>query len=43
MDLAGDVIQSLAQFMNLDDLLTTADFPMEIETLKQILVKVEII
>ncbi|KAK7098674.1 BBSome complex member BBS2-like [Littorina saxatilis] len=41
MDLAGDVIQSLAQFLNLEDLLTTADFPVEIETLKQVLFKVD--
>jgi hypothetical protein len=40
MDLAGDVIQALAQFLNIDDLMSTADFPMEIETLKQILIKV---
>ena len=40
MDLAGDIIQALAQFLNLEDLLTTADFPVEIETLKQILIKV---
>ncbi|XP_076471664.1 BBSome complex member BBS2-like [Babylonia areolata] len=41
MDLAGDIIQALAQFLNLEDLLTTADFPVEIETLKQILIKVD--
>ena len=40
MDLAGDIIQALAQFLNIDDLLTTADFPVDIETLKQILIKV---
>ena len=40
MDLAGDVIQSLAQFLNIEDLQTTADFPVETETLRQILVKV---
>ncbi|XP_005107459.1 Bardet-Biedl syndrome 2 protein homolog [Aplysia californica] len=41
MDLAGDVIQSLAQFLNIEDLQTTADFPVETETLRQILVKVD--
>ncbi|KAK7500508.1 hypothetical protein BaRGS_00008415 [Batillaria attramentaria] len=41
MDLAGDIIQALAEFLNLEDLLTTADFPVEIETLKQILIKVD--
>ena len=40
MDLAGDIIQALAQFLNVEDLLTTADFPVEIEALKQILFKV---
>ena len=43
MDVAGDVIQSLAQFLNIDDLQTTADFPVETETLRQILIKVNII
>ena len=41
MDLAGDVIQSLAQFLNIEDLQTTADFPVETETLRQILIKVQ--
>ncbi|KAL8584830.1 hypothetical protein ACOMHN_037535 [Nucella lapillus] len=41
MDLAGDIIQALAQFLNVEDLLTTANFPIEIETLKQILIKVD--
>ncbi|GFR70159.1 Bardet-Biedl syndrome 2 protein homolog [Elysia marginata] len=41
MDIAGDVIQSLAQFLNIDDLQTTADFPVETETLRQILIKVD--
>lgn len=40
MDLAGEIIQALAQFLNIEDLLTTADFPVEIETLRKILVKV---
>ena len=40
MDLAGDVIQALAVFLNLDDLQTTADFPHEMEKLREILVKV---
>ncbi|BFZ04172.1 hypothetical protein BsWGS_07211 [Bradybaena similaris] len=41
MELAGDIIQSLAQFLNIDDLLTVADFPEELEKLRQILVKVD--
>ena len=32
---------SIASFLNLEDLLTTADFLVEIETLKQILVKAQ--
>ncbi|XP_059160639.1 Bardet-Biedl syndrome 2 protein homolog [Physella acuta] len=41
MNLAGDIIQSLAQFLNIEDLQTTADFPVEIENLKMVLVKVD--
>ena len=40
MDLAGDVIQALATFLNVDDLQSTADFPHEMEKLREILVKV---
>ena len=40
MDLAGDVIQALAVFLNLDDLQSTADFPHEMEKLREVLVKV---
>ncbi|XP_041369340.1 Bardet-Biedl syndrome 2 protein homolog [Gigantopelta aegis] len=40
MDLAGDIIQSLASFLNLDDLMSTADFPNEMEKLSKILVDV---
>lgn len=41
MDLAGDVIQALATFLNVDDLQSTADFPHEMEKLREILVKVD--
>ncbi|XP_061177268.1 Bardet-Biedl syndrome 2 protein homolog isoform X2 [Saccostrea echinata] len=41
MDLAGDIIQSLCQFLNIDDMQVTADFPEEMEKLRQILVKVD--
>lgn len=40
MDLAGDIIQALAVFLNLEDLMSTADFPVEMESLEQILKKV---
>ena len=40
MDAAGDVIQALATFLNLEDLHSTADFPKDMETLRQILVQV---
>lgn len=40
MDLAGDIIQALCQFLNFDDLQVAADFPEEMEKLRQILVKV---
>ena len=40
MDLAGDVVQALATFLNVDDLQSTADFPHEMEKLREILVKV---
>ena len=42
MDLAGDVVQALAVFLNLDDLQSTADFPHEMEKLREVLVKVHI-
>uniref|UniRef100_A0A2C9L6U9 Bardet-Biedl syndrome 2 protein homolog n=1 Tax=Biomphalaria glabrata TaxID=6526 RepID=A0A2C9L6U9_BIOGL len=41
MDLAGNVIQSLAEFLKIEDLQTIVDFPVETETLKQILIKVD--
>ena len=40
MDMAGDVIQALAGFLNMEDLQVTADFPDELEVLRVILVKV---
>ncbi|XP_060066741.1 Bardet-Biedl syndrome 2 protein homolog [Ylistrum balloti] len=41
MDTAGDVIQNLANFLNMEDLQVTADFPAEIENLKEVLLKVD--
>ena len=40
MELAGDIIQSLAQFFNIEHLLTSADFPLVINSLKETLKKV---
>ncbi|KAH3884125.1 hypothetical protein DPMN_008096 [Dreissena polymorpha] len=40
MDLAGDVVQAVATFLNLEDLNTTIDFPEEMERLRAVLVKV---
>lgn len=41
MDLAGDIVQALANFLNLDDLHTTIDYPDEMQRLREILVKVD--
>ncbi len=36
MELAGNIIQSLGKFLNIEDLQTTGDFPQEFEILQQI-------
>lgn len=41
MDLAGDIVQALAMFLNLEDLHTSIDYPDEMEKLREILVKVD--
>ncbi|XP_072026618.1 BBSome complex member BBS2-like [Amphiura filiformis] len=41
MDLAGDIIQALASFLGLEELQVTADFPMHMEELKNVLTKVD--
>lgn len=41
MDLAGDIVQAIASFLGLDELQVTADFPLHMEELKGILVKVD--
>jgi len=41
MDLAGDLINALATFLNIEELPVTADFPAEIETLREVLVRVD--
>ena len=40
MDLAGDIIQNMCMFLNKEDLQSTADFPQQMEHLKEVLVKV---
>ncbi|CAH1270190.1 BBS2 [Branchiostoma lanceolatum] len=40
MDLAGEVIQSLALFLGIEDLQVTSDFPGYMEELKNVLIKV---
>ncbi|XP_076343637.1 BBSome complex member BBS2-like isoform X2 [Tachypleus tridentatus] len=41
MEVAGEVIQSMAQFLNLEDLAVTAEFSKEMENLSNLLTKVE--
>lgn len=36
MELAGNIIQSMGKFLNIDDLQTTGDFPQEMETLQNV-------
>ena len=40
MDLAGDIIQALCVFLNIEDLQVVADFPDEMSALQEVLVKV---
>jgi Bardet-Biedl syndrome 2 protein len=42
IDLAGSLIQSLASYLNINDLQVNCDFPDETESLKDILVKVNL-
>ncbi|XP_028665213.1 Bardet-Biedl syndrome 2 protein homolog [Erpetoichthys calabaricus] len=41
MDLAGDLIQSLASFLGIDELQVEADFPVYFEEIRRILIKVD--
>ena len=42
MELAGDIIQSLiAEYLNIEDLPSNAEFPQEIEQLKKLIARVE--
>jgi len=40
MELAGDIVQELCDFLNISELSSTADFPHEFEALQTILVLV---
>lgn len=40
IDLAGDIIQSIASFFAVEDLQVEADFPVYFEELRKVLVKV---
>ena len=42
MDLAGDVIQALGVFLKIEDLHVTADFPSDMEDLRNILIRVRL-
>ncbi|CAF3181696.1 unnamed protein product [Rotaria socialis] len=41
MELAGNVIQSMCKFLNIDDLQTTGDFPHELEILQKLFSEIE--
>lgn len=41
MEIAGSLVQSLATYLNLNDLQVNCDFPDEMENLQQILLKIE--
>ena len=40
MELAGNIIQSMGKFLNIDDLQTSGDFPQELETLQRVFTQV---
>ncbi len=42
MDPAGDLIQAIANFLGIEDLQVTADFPMHMEELNNVLIKVSV-
>lgn len=42
MELAGNIVQSMGKFLNIDDLQTTADFPQELETLQNVFTQVQL-
>ncbi len=41
MELAGNIVQSMGKFLNIEDLQTTGDFPQELETLQKVFFQVK--
>ena len=41
MELAGNIIQSMGKFLNIEDLQTTGDFPQELEILQKVFSQVK--
>ncbi|CAF2424281.1 unnamed protein product [Rotaria sp. Silwood2] len=41
MELAGNVVQSMGKFLNIEDLQTTGDFPQELEMLQKVFSQIE--
>jgi hypothetical protein len=42
MELAGNIVQSIGKFLNIEDLQTTGDFPQEFEMLEHVYSQVKI-
>lgn len=42
MELAGNIVQSIGKFLNIEDLQTSADFPQELNTLQNVYSQVEV-
>jgi hypothetical protein len=43
MELAGNIVQSIGKFLNIEDLQTTGDFPYEFQLLEEVFSQVKII
>jgi len=41
MELAGNIVQSMGKFLNIEDLQTSGDFPQELETLQKVFFQVK--
>ncbi|CAF0848460.1 unnamed protein product [Rotaria sp. Silwood1] len=41
MELAGNIVQSMGKFLNIEDLQTTGDFPQELEMLQKVFTQIE--
>lgn len=42
MELAGNIVQSMGKFLNIEDLQTTGDFPQELEVLQKVFSEVNL-